>query len=181
MKMGWSKTKVKIGTQLFLVIMLSGSILLSQSFLNSSHLYRKSEEMYPLFQRRDILVNDIQFFNIPIDSLRIAFNMSCNPYNNGVRTCSNNYLTFIDNNARVISFTLFNKNGLLKNPNISVGMKVADLKKNYPDLFANVRTDTYKSVLYKVVSFYDLNENEIRLYLNRNSLVLIRYYESEEF
>jgi hypothetical protein len=62
-------------------------------------------------------------------------------------------LTFIDNNARVISFTLFNKNGFLKNPNISVGMKVADLKKNYPDLFANVRTDTYKNVLYKVVSF----------------------------
>ena len=168
------------GTLLFLLLLLSGMELFSQSFINPSYLNRKSEEKCPLFQRPEVLVNDIQFFNLPIDSLTKAFDMNCTAYHNGVRTCSNNFLTFIDNNISVISFTLYSKDCLMNDPNLSVGMKLSDLKINYPDLFVNVRTDICNNKLMKVVSFYDLNENEIRLYLNKKSLVLIKYFESEE-
>ena len=168
------------GTLLFLLLLLSETILFSQSLINPSYLNQKSEEKYPLFKRSEVLVNNIQFFNLPIDSLIKAFDMDCTAYYNGVRTCSNNFLNFTDNNISVISFTLSSKDCSMNDPNISVGMKLSDLKVNYPDLFVNVRTDVYNDKLMKVVSFYDINENEIRLYLNKKSLVLIKYFESEE-
>ncbi len=171
---------MKIGLQISLLLLLNGNILFSQSSLNSQDIKHISKSTYPVFQRENILVNEYPIFNRPIDSVIIAFKMSCTLYHNGVRMCSNDYFTLIDNNVRIISFTLSSAEVSIRNPNITVNMNLVYLKTKFPELFANLRTEYYNNKLCKVASFYDSSENELRLYLRKNKLELIRYFESED-